>query len=310
MKTGSIKKQFTAVLQMKRPTIAVALMAAFGALHGFGSAALGQTFSYTTGFESSDSFAAGSVNGQSGWSAYGSSVESITTAAAHSGTQSLLVAPGSDGNVVQSSTPIFAPSGETPSVYVPTPASNFMETDFWFRTVALTADTGLYVSTSMGNPASVRNTWLGVMEGTEAGATAGNLYVGAYEVDVLGNFQQSLSPALSWGQWYHATISEQYVNGPNNDLVTYSIADAANTPVWSVTIGSWENYYALNPSAEQAPGPVVSDRTGFGGSGADGGQGIYVDDFSMTNVATVPEPTTISLLAMALGGLVVIRKRK
>jgi hypothetical protein len=306
MKTGSIKKQFTAVLQMKRPTIAVALMAAFGALHGFGSAALGQTFTYTTGFESSDSFAPGSINGQGGWTVFGS-VNDITTAAAHTGTQSLLVNPtAGDGNVVKSSTPIFAPSGETPSVNVPTPASNFMETDFWFRTVALTADTGLYVSTSMGNPASVRNTWLGVLEGTVVGATPGDLYVGAQAPDVLGNFQLSLSPALAWGQWYHATISEQYVNGPNNDLVTYSIADAADAPVWSVTIGSWENYYATNPGAEQAPGPVVSDRTGFGGRA--GGQGIYVDDFSMTDV--VPEPTTISLLVMALGGLMFLRKRK
>jgi len=289
--------------------IAVTLMVAFSVLPGIGSVALGQTFTYTTGFESSDSFAPGSVNGQNSWSADGISTESVTTNAAHSGTQSLLVAPtAGDGNVVQSSTPIFAPSGETPSVYVPTPASSFMSSDFWFRTVATNSDNGLYISTSLGNPASVRNTWLGVVEGSEVGATAGNLFVGAYDVDTNGNFNLSLSPSLNWGQWYHATISEQYVNGPNNDLVTYSIADAANTPVWSVTIGSRENYYATNPGAEQAPGPVVSDRTSFGGSGDDGGQGIYVDDFSMTDV--VPEPTTVSLLAMALGGLMLIRKRK
>jgi hypothetical protein len=331
MKTVLYKKQFAAVVQkttdgpkegqrslkMNRSMIAVTLTVALSVLPGLGSVTLGATpLPYATGFESSDSFAPGSVNGQGGWSADGSSVESVTTAAAHTGTQSLLVAPtAGDGNVVKSSTPIFDPSGETPSVYVPTPASNFMATDFWFRTVALTADTGLYVSTSMGNPASVRNTWLGVLEGSEAtaiggtGATAGNLYVGAVDFDALGNeLVSSLSPALSWGQWYHARISEQYVNGPNNDLVTYSIADAADAPVWSVTIGSWENYYATDNTAEQAPGPVVSDRTSFGGSAADGGQGIYVDDFSMTNV--VPEPTTISLLAMALGGLMFIRKRK
>ena len=322
MKTVLFKKQFAAVVQkttdgpkegqrslkMNRSMIAVTLTVAFSALLGLRSVALGASpLPYATGFESSDSFTPGDINGQGGWSADGSSIESITTAAAHTGTQSLLVNPtAGDGNVVKSSTPIFAPSGETPSVNVPTPASNFMETDFWFRTVALTADTGLYVSTSMGNPASVRNTWLGVLEGTVVGATPGDLYVGAQAPDVLGNFQLSLSPALAWGQWYHATISEQYVNGPNNDLVTYSIADAADAPVWSVTIGSWENYYATNPGAEQAPGPVVSDRTGFGGRA--GGQGIYVDDFSMTDV--VPEPTTISLLVMALGGLMFLRKRK
>jgi hypothetical protein len=321
MKSLLFKKRFAAVVQktadgqkslkMKQSMIVATLIVAFSALPGLGSAALGATpLPYATGFESSDSFAPGSINGQGGWTVFGS-VNDITTAAAHSGTQSLFVDPtAGDGNVVKSSTPIFDPSGETPSVFVPAPASNFMATDFWFRTVATNSDNGLYISTSMGNPASVRNTWLGVMEGSEAGGIAGNLYVGAYDVDTNGNFQESLSPALSWGQWYHATISEQYVNGPNNDLVTCSIADAANAPVWSATIGSWENYYATNPSAEQAPGPVVSDRTGFGGSGDDGGQGIYVDDFSMTNVATIPEPATISLLAMAVGGLMLIRKRK
>ena len=289
--------------------IAVTLLVTFSALHGLGSVALGAApLPYGTGFESSDSFAPGSINGQGGWTVFGS-VNDITTAAAHSGTQSLLVDPtAGDGNVVKSSTPIFDPSGETPSVYNPTPVSDFMATDFWFRSVATNSDNGLYVSTSMGNPASVRNTWLGIGEGSVGtfGGTSGALYVAAYAVDSNGNFQESLSPSLAWGQWYHAKIAEQYVNGPNNDLVTYSIADAADAPVWSVTIGSWENYYATNPGAEQAPGPVVSDRTGFGGQA--GGQGIYVDDFSMTNV--VPEPTTISLLAMALGGLMLIRKRK
>src|ERR1035437_7397115 len=55
---------------------------------------------YTTGFESSDSFTPGSVNGQGGWSADGISVASVTTAAAHTGTQSLLFNPTvGDGNV-------------------------------------------------------------------------------------------------------------------------------------------------------------------------------------------------------------------
>ena len=326
MKTVLFKKQFAAVVQkttdgpkegqrslkMNRSMIAVTLTVAFCALLGLGSAALGATpLPYATGFESSDSFAPGSVNGQGGWSADGISVASVTTAAAHTGTQSLLVNPTvGDGNVVKSSTPIFDPSGETPSMYNPTPVSDYMGTEFWFRTVATSSDPELVVSTSMGNPASVRNTYLGIVEGSVVGATPGDLYVAAQDVDAFGNFQLSLSPALAWGQWYHASIAEQYVNGPNNDLVTYSIADAADAPVWSVTIGSWENYYATNPGAEQAPGPVVSDRTSFGGHGEDGGQGIYVDDFSMTNVATVPEPATISLLAMAVGGLVLIRKRK
>lgn len=294
---------------MKRSMIAVTLMVTFSALLGLGSAALGQTptpLPYATGFEPSDGFTPGSINGQGGWWADGTSIASINTAAAYDGTQSLLIAPvAGDGNIVQVSTPIFSASGETPSVYVPNPASSYMETDFSFRTAATSSDTGLHISTSMGNPASVRNTYLGIVEGSQVGATPGDLYVDAYDVDADGNFQLHLSPALVWGQWYHASIAEQYVNGPNNDLVTYSITDAAGASVWRVTIGSWENYYATDPTAEQAPGPVVSDRTSFGGSG---GQGIYVDGFSMTNV---PEPGTVTLVGAGLMGmLLVVRRRK
>jgi len=286
------------------------ILAAAAAMLGLGSATFGATaLPYTTSFESSDSFSPGSIGGQGGWSVFDTSTATITTAASHTGTQSVLIAPVvSNGDVVQSSTPIFDPSGETPSVGVPAPVSSYMVTDFWFRTVATSSDSGLYISTSMGNPASVRNTWLGVEEGSEAGATPGDLYVGAYAVDAGGNFDESLSPALTWGAWYHATIAEQYVNGPDNDQVTYSIADASGNPVWSTTIGSWENYYATDPSAEQAPGPVVSDRTSFGGSADDGGEGIYVDDFSMTNVAPVPEPTSLALLG--IGGLTLVSRRR
>jgi len=263
---------------------------------------------YTTGFES-PSFTTGTINGQGGWTVYGST-STVTTAAAHSGSQSLLFVPvAGDGNVVKNSTPLFDASGETPSIYVPAPASNYMATDFWFRTVATTSDTGLYVSTSMGNPASVRNTWLGILDGTQtAGGIAGDLYVEAYAVGASGNFIPSLSPALAWGDWYHAIISEQYVNGANNDLVTYSVYDATNALIWSTTIGSWENYYATCGTCEQAPGPVISDRTGFGGSA--GGQGIYIDDFSMTNVAAVPEPGTLALFGAGLGLLGFARRRR
>jgi hypothetical protein len=293
------------------------IVAAAVAVIGVGGFALGAAaLPYSTGFETSESFSSGTIDGQNGWNFPGSptaspaSTGTITSAAAHSGTQSLLYLPtADDGNVVKVSTPIFDPSGETPSKFVPAPVSSYMATDFWFRTAATSSDPGLYISTSMGNPASVRNTWLGVMEGFEAGSVPGNLYVGAFEVDAAGVFQPSLSPALTWGAWYHATIAEQYVNGANNDQVTYSIADASNTPIWSTTIGSWENYYATDPTAEQAPGPVVSDRSSFGGDVIDGGHGIYIDDFSMTNVAPVPEPASLGLLGL-VGGLLAVRRRR
>ena len=64
-----------------------------------------------------------------------------------------------------------------------------MQTDFWFRAPSPLPTLGLYISTSMGNPASVRNTWLGIVDGGEiTGGTAGAFQVAANDVDSSGNF--------------------------------------------------------------------------------------------------------------------------
>jgi hypothetical protein len=299
--------------RLRQRVVAASLTAAAPLLCFAPAISRAATLPYSTDFESP--FTPGTIDGQGGWYFQASPTASppstgvVTNAAAHSGTQSLKVNPVlGDGNVIKISTPNFDPSGETPSVNVPAPASSYMAADFWFRTVSAISDPGLYVSSSLGNPASVRNTWLGVLEGsnTDTGIP-GNLYVSAIDYDASGNEREFDSPALQWGQWYHATVAEQYVNGPDNDKVTYSISDASNAPVWSTTIGSWENLYATDPTEEQAPGPVVSDRLTFGGH-ASTAQGIYVDDFSMTNVAPVPEPTSLSVLG--IGGLAMLRRRR
>jgi hypothetical protein len=251
---------------------------------------------YSTTFES-PAFTTGSIGGQDGWTLFDSpaNVADITTAAALSGSQSLHIDTSlGNGDVVRLASPTFDIVGESTCIYGQHPATNSVSYDFWFRTENTSADTGLYVSSSLGCAASVRNTWLGIFEGSSFNLTFGNLYVGAYDVDASGNFHGTFSPSLVWGQWYHASVDATFVDGQNNDQVHYQLSDSSGDLLWDTTIGSWENYYVTDPTAEQSPGPIASNRVSFGWSPQSGTEGLYVDNFSV-----VPEPGTLTLLTLA-----------
>jgi hypothetical protein len=266
---------------------------------------------YGTTFEA-PTFTPGSISGQDGWSLFDTNVANITTGSAYSGIQSLQINTSvGNGDVAKLASPTFAAVGETNCIYNQHPATNSVSYDFWFRTVKSSADLGLYVSSSLGCAASVRNTYLGIGEGNTAniGQTPGNLYAVAYAVDASGNFNPAFSPSLNWGQWYHASVDATFVDGPNNDLVQYEIRDSNGNLVWDTTIGSWENYYVTDLSAEQAPGPIASNRVSFGWSPTSGTDGVYIDNFDVSGA--VPEPATIIIWSLLGGlGLVIGWRRK
>ena len=164
--------------------------------------------------------------------------------------------------------------------------------------VATSDDKGLYISSAIGSPASVRNTWLGIYEDN------GGLYVGNYASDATGNFgdnPNATTSALTWGSWYQVKVSANFINGPDNDQVNYQVLDANGNVLLNSTIGSWETYYANDPTAEDAPGPVPSTRVTFELGGLSTDQGIYIDNFS-ESVASTPEPSawTLGLLSLVL----------
>ena len=164
-----------------------------------------------------------------------------------------------------------------------------------FRSVSTTDDPGLYISNSFGTAASVRNTWVGITE------DSGSLYVSAYGTDSSGNFTENPSTAaLTWGAWYQVKVDAQFVDGADNDLVRYQVLDSSGNVLMDQTIDSWESYYANDPSAEQSPGPVASNRVSFGLANSPGVQGVYIDDFSINVGSQVPEPASIGALAAAV----------
>lgn len=266
---------------------------------------------YSTNF---DSMTTGTIFGQEGWTNLDGAngvnyMQSVTNAASYSGSQSWLLSSdygeSDDGTILAIAAPSLYTAGESNTVFGGTPAYNQYNESFWFRSVATADDPGLYIASSIGSAASVRNTWLGIYEEN------GGLYVGDYDSDASGNFgdnPNATTSALTWGAWYQVKVSADFINGPDNDQVNYQVLNANGDVLLNSTIGSWETYYANNPGAEDAPGPVPSNRVTFELGGQSTDQGIYIDNFS-ESVADVPEPSawTLSLLSFVL--LAVLRRR-
>ena len=246
----------------------------------------------------------GSIYGQEGWNDLNASdgskiVQSVTPGVGPDGSQAWMLSSSvSDGSVCPIAAPSFDPVGESLTTYGKTtaPAYNQFSESFSFRTVATSDDPGLYISTSLGTPASVRMTYLGIEEDG-----SGNLIVDDYDTDPTGNFVEHSSGDLTWGAWYQVKITADFIDGPDNDQVTYSLLNASGQTIWTNTTGSWETLYTTDPSQEGFPGPIASDRVTFGVGGDSTDKGIYIDNYS--DGVSVPEPSTWALLVAAFTGL-------
>jgi hypothetical protein len=139
---------------------------------------------------------------------------------------------------------------------------------------------------------------------------------------------------LSWGTWYNVSMSFLAVDGPANDVVTYTITNlATNTVIASYSQNSWEEFYRQglfgNPVGTVPGVNHIGFRNDFnadyswgGGTdplpGLDNPQapfdsystlnlptGFYIDNFSIT---VVPTPGAAALLGLA--GLAATRRRR
>ena len=249
--------------------------------------------SYSTDF---DSMTTGSIVGQEGWVNLNSNPsypynQAVTNAASHSGTQSWQLSnSANDGTVRTIGSPTFAQVGESNTVFGGMPAYNQATESLWFRSVSTTADPGLYISNSLGTAASVRNTYFRI---SDIGGSLSFDAIGNWNAGVGDFTQDPTVTGLTWGALStHVTETATFLNGPNNDTVRYQLQDSFGNTLMDQTIGSWEGYYMdPNTGAEQSPGPVASNQISWGLSQADGVQGIYVDDFSVS-VQAVPEAST------------------
>jgi len=278
---------------------------------------------YSTNF---DSMTPGKITGQDGWKdneiTYS---ETITTDAAHSGSQSWFLGMNATNAMVESiQSPKVPFAGESFSSRSISTTNKAISYEFWFKTKADEANhENLYINSSLAQEASIRQSWFCIMDGDKWGSanennTSGQIGMGPFADDELRivaygqgavSAAGAYSQALVWGDWYKIRVDALFKDGFDgaNDLVTYTLWDASMSQVWTATMTSWERpYYSGVYEPQQAGYNAAVNMVSFDWSTFNTPAGIYIDDFKI--MTAVPEPMTLALLS--LGGLMLRRKRR
>ncbi len=185
--------------------------------------------------------------------------------------------------------------------------NNTFASEFWFRTESRSAvNSFLFKTESWG---ADRTTWLAFLSHDQTsvapGPDDGKIYVEAsgFSADG-GTFENALLPTLSWGEWYRVATHVLFVDGPDNDVVTYSIFDDLGGLVGTLNNKTWEEgqrFHGFNGGNLVAP-----DAIGFQMRASDvAARGVYIDDVLVSTVlvSTVPEPTTAWLLLVGVAAV-------
>jgi MBG domain/Right handed beta helix region len=209
-----------------------------------------------------------SLHAQEGWSLACSAArydQEISHALARSGQQSWRVSNWfHEGCVNSVLSPAFAPVQEGVG-----PGSQ-VSAEYWFNVPA--GNDGLVVSSSLSDAPGARLTYAAIRD---SGGTLSVQVVGILQGSGWSNtdpppfddagvhYDIRQSTPLAHEAWYRLQVSAQLVPGARNDLVSYSIFDAAGASVWtSGAMDSWEDAYLAGPFA--APGTTVTlTRLGF-----------------------------------------------
>src|SRR5450432_2733975 len=266
-----------------------------------------------------------SIVGQQGWTGTCSNQnydQEIAAGVAHSGGHGWRLSNWyHNGCVNHVISPAYAPVGENGSTTIINqggsgPSTNTVVYEFWFRSAATQPDPGTFTSTTITDQAGRRMTYLGFFD--EA-ASAGNGCPNdgaCFHLDASGVtdggvpgddntvvFDDNYSPALNRGQWYRVHIDATFndTNGEStrrNDLVNYSLYDAAGNQVWAANgVNTWEDayyagHYGSNPGDKVASSyiayrissdPDTADQSdGDSYSVANRPHGIVFDDLKVT----------------------------
>lgn len=202
-----------------------------------------------------------------------------------------------DGCVNHLTSPAFAPAGEAGSTTLVGggigPASASVSYEFWFRSASAVAEPGTYVSTTISDAPGRRMTYLGLFDERpgDAGSGCSNIAAGCFHVNAVDvadgateDFVDHRSPDLQRGVWYRMRIDAQFIDGPLNDQVHYTLFDASGATVWQVTIGSWEDSYFDGMYGSPAGDRVAVDHVAFRVSGnPDDGTQSNGGTYSVTN---------------------------
>lgn len=238
--------------------------------------------------------------------------EAVTTAEAHSGSQSWLFRNGYDSP--GSGTP-FSPSL---AVNAGQPSSGaggtIFSASFWFKAAAATAD-GSRIMIAGGNPAgNDRSSNYLEIENTVSGIT-----VRTYD-GVAGsgwdNVELLIATGLDASSWHQITMTGEFLDGAYNDFWTYQVNGGVSVVGGAYFETARDNLgfaYEMTNSLKFQPGHPNYDPSA---------SGFYFDDLetvisdSSGVLATystgfeVPEPSTAIMLGMGLFGLSVHRRRE
>lgn len=277
--------------------------AALGAL--FAVSANAQT-SYTTGFETGDGFAPGSIEagadeGNANWqhAANGSTFGAVVTGVAKTGTQSLAISRGQIDNsgVIHGvrSPELLRPSGDGAGETQSGASYKQFASSFWIRTgVDQPTEAGSFISINAWS--NNRMTWVGFDNNYDE---PGKLKVYASGMNAAGNFNddQLIATNLTVGAWYRIDQTISFVDSANggDDIVTFKLFDAANAQIGSTVTTSWDSGYLQAGFGPLLPVNQLNFRTSVGAEGTV----AYIDDVSYSVSNAVPEPAS---WAMMLGG--------
>ena len=179
------------------------------------------------------------------------------------------------------------------------------ESSFWFRTASDKKVDGFAFATESWGTGD-RNTLL------EFGTGASGISVKSTgrKSSEAGDFTtQVLTQELAWGEWYQVFTKILFIDGVDNDVVTFGIYDKNNAQVGSNLVSTtWE--YGQRSIGYNGGKIVAVDAIGFqarNGNSVDGA--VYIDNVTWGS-SQVPEPGSLALvLAAGLAGFAVRRRK-
>jgi hypothetical protein len=134
-------------------------------------------------------------------------------------------------------------------------------------------------------------------------------FVGQIWAGADGNSLAAVGPVAQFGLFNGAVNAG--VNGIifNGSSVTVSGVTAGGSGVYQIR--AWEGNTSSTFAAATKRGQSANVTATFGGDTGSGSiPGPNVDQFSSFSLALVPEPTTVTLGLLGLGGLIASRRRK